>query len=123
MYLLDPANVHLIPSTITRLCVDGATTHARRRRYCAWSAKYFINHDPQGNPHMTKRIYTVTDLQNPSEPVRLISAATPASAIGHASRNRFAAKVATQADLVKAVKAGIEVENSDEEPEATQEAK
>ncbi len=71
---------------------------------------------------MTKRIYTVIDLQNPSEPVRLINAATPASAIGHASRNRFAAKVATQADLVKAVKAGIEVENSDE-TEDSQEAK
>lgn len=59
---------------------------------------------------MTTRIYLVTEAEG--IPDRLIEAASAAQAIRYVTRP-FKASVASQADLVRMVKEGVEVENAE----------
>lgn len=89
--------------------------HSNAERLAHWSGRYFLFNPPVRSKPVSKRIYVVSDIINPSEPVRLVNASNPAQALGFVSKNRFSARVATTRDVAVAVKSGIEVENDDTE--------
>lgn len=92
--------------------------HSNAERLAHWAGRFYLFNPIARSKPVSKRIYVVTDIQNPDEPVRLVNAANPAQALGYVSKNRFAARVATTRDVAVAVKAGIEVENDDTEETA-----
>lgn len=128
MYDLNPGAPLSQPAPVynTKPCSWHGTCPATLdERLSAWAYRFISgghhrhSHQHRGTHSMSKRIYVVTDINDPTEPVRLVSATNPAQALGFVSRNRFSAKVATQRDVAAAVKAGIEIENDDaEESEA-----
>jgi hypothetical protein len=65
---------------------------------------------------MSKRIYKVTDTA--LNVARLVRASTPAQAVGHVTRVRFAVKVASQDEIVDALNDDVTVETAGEEPPA-----
>lgn len=58
----------------------------------------------------TKRIYAIQE----GERVRLVRASHPNAALMHVARGTYATRVATQTDLERAFKAGIQVEEPDQ---------
>lgn len=58
----------------------------------------------------TKRIYTIEQ----GERVRLVRASHPNAALMHVARDTFTTRVATQTDLERAFKAGVQVEEPDQ---------
>lgn len=123
MYDLNPGASLTKPAPIyrTKPCSwQGTCPATPDERLSAW-AYHFISgghhrlFQSRGAKPVSKRIYVVTDLNDPSEPVRLVNASNPAQALGYVSKNRFSARVATTRDVAVAVKAGIEVENDDTE--------
>lgn len=59
------------------------------------------------------RIYAVEDSK--SKTVALVEASTPAQARGHCARKQYAAKVATQTQLVELLGKGIKVEKANDD--------
>ncbi len=61
----------------------------------------------------TKRIYAIQQ----GERVRLVRASHPNAALMHVARGTYTTRVATQTDLERAFKAGVQVEEPDQKPE------
>ena len=62
----------------------------------------------------TKRIYTIEK----GEQVRLVRASHPNAALMHVARGTYTTRVATQSDLERAFKAGVQVEEPDQKAQA-----
>ena len=58
----------------------------------------------------TKRIYAIQQ----GDAVRLVRASHPNAALMHVARGTYATRVATQTDLERAFKAGVQVEEPDQ---------
>ncbi len=69
---------------------------------------------------LAPKIYVVTDKLTGD--ARLVEAVSKAGAVNHVVANNFTASVATQQQLVDAVRAGVEIEKSakEDEPQADQ---
>ena len=61
-----------------------------------------------------RRIYVVTESASPiPTSAWLVRAVSPAQALRHVTRTRFAVEIPTQDDLVALISSGIAVENAD----------
>lgn len=89
--------------------------HSNAERLAHWAGRFYLFNPIARSKPVSKRIYVITDLQEPNEPVRLVNASNPAQALGFVSKHRFGVKIATPRDVAVAVKAGVEVENDDTE--------
>lgn len=66
---------------------------------------------------MKKRIYIVTDTNNPDDGVHLVRAASQSQAVDKVVNDRYHVRVATQNDIVSALSAGTKVEDAKPEPQ------
>lgn len=71
---------------------------------------------------MPTRVYVVDDLQEPGKAPRLVDATYEHMALRHVSQGRYAARIASKADLVQLMSGGIKVEFADNHKLETQEA-